>query len=363
MKPLWIVSLIIMLLMAVIPSALAQDHLANLDQQCLGTPNSNGCQAGLPTAYYQMLLDEMLLHPTPNVQPLPANQEQITRFAFRKLTNPAGTTIYDMPNGNPIGNIAPGFNFVTAHQIQDGWVEINPGQWVLESETAVTRPSEFAGVLLDKEGLDYPMAWVLVPSRPAPYPGAEEDETRDRIPRYTRVNIFATVNVDGWNWYLIAPDTWIIQTKVAIIKFTERPPGIKGRWVAVDLYEQVLVAYDENDLPIYATLISSGLPEWSTNEGVFQTWARLAIGSMSGAEGQTDFYSLEAVPWTLYFDNSISLHGAYWHDGFGYRRSHGCVNMSLTDSYWLYQWTLDGGYDLPYVYVYSTGVYDESYNR
>jgi hypothetical protein len=116
------------------------------------------------------------------------------------------------------------------------------------------------------------------------------------------------------------------------------------------------VAY-EGDTPVFATLIASGLPDWSTNEGTFQTWVRIVNGSMSGAEGQTDFYSLENVPWTLYFDGSISIHGTYWHDGFGYRHSHGCVNMSLTDSFWVFQWSAEGGYDKPYVHVWASGVY------
>jgi hypothetical protein len=127
--------------------------------------------------------------------------------------------------------------------------------------------------------------------------------------------------------------------------------------VAVDLYEQVLVAYEEDDRPAFATLISSGLPAWSTNEGTFQTWARLATGNMTGAVGQTDFYSLENVPWTLYFDDEIALHGAYWHDGFGYRRSHGCVNLSITDSHWLFTWTSAGGFDYPFVHIFSSGEY------
>lgn len=353
--------LIIALLLVGVPSfpTFAQDDTAsNTLTGCLATPNENGCRAGLPAARYQMRLDEMLLHPTPNVWPLPLNENEMKRYAFRKLTNPNGTTYFDAPNGNPIGTIAPGFNFVTVHGYQDGWVSINPGQWVLESDTVPARPSAFTGVLFTSEGLQYPMAWVLVPSYPSPYPGAEGDESRERITRYTRVNIFDTVTVDGWNWYLVGPDSWIIQTSVARIVFTERPPEVKGRWVAVDLYEQVLVAYEE-DKPVFATLISSGLPQWSTNEGTFQVWARISSGGMSGAEGQTDFYSLENVPWTLYFDGSISLHGTYWHDGFGYRHSHGCVNMTLTDSHWLYQWTLDGGYDLPWVHVFSSGQYVE----
>lgn len=328
----------------------------NMSAQCLSTPNEGGCQAGLPVTKYQMLLDEMLLRPEPNVRPLPINEAEISRFAFRRLVNPGGTVIYSGPNGQVTGTLAAGFNYVSVEGRDGDWIKINDGQWVLESDTAVARPSTFAGVLLDRESLEYPMAWVLVPSFPAPYPNANGDQSRPRIERYTRVNIFETVEVDGWRWYLIGPDTWIKQTQVAKIIFIDKPAEVKGRWVAVDLYEQVLVAY-EDETPVYATLISSGLPQWATNEGTFQTWARLRSGSMSGAEGQTDFYSLENVPWTLYFDHAISLHGTYWHDGFGYRHSHGCVNLTITDSNWVFNWTLDGGYEMPWVHVFSSGEY------
>jgi len=337
--------------------ALAQDEVATVTNACVATPNDDGCRAGLPAALYQVRLDEMMMSPEPNVRPLPPNTGELSRFSFRRLTNQGGTTIYDAPGGNAIAFLDAGFNFVTVHNRVDGWVEINPGQWVPESETAVTRPSNYAGVLLPQSGLKHTMAWVLVPSYPSSYPGAEGDTSRERLARYTRVSIFEAVEVDGWRWYLIGPDAWIKQTAVAKIQFTQRPEGVKGRWVGVDLYEQVLVAYDENDTPVFATLVSSGLAQWSTNEGTFRTWVRIRSGPMSGAEGQTDFYSLENVPWTLYFDRDISLHGAYWHDGFGYRRSHGCVNLSISDSYWLYHWTLDGGYDLPWVHVFSSGDY------
>lgn len=328
----------------------------NVQYTCLETPDTNGCQAGLPLSRYQVLLDKMFVHPEPDVSPVPINEDEINRFAFRRLINPGGTTVYNAPNGQPIGGVAAGFTYVTVQRRQDGWIEINPGEWVLETDTAVARPSRFAGVLFNSDTPEYTLAWVLIPGYPAPYPGAAGDESRPRLERYTRVSIFETVEVDGWRWYLIGPDSWIIQTSVAKVVLIEKPPQVKGRWAAVDLYEQVLVAYEDSK-PVYATLISSGLPQWATNEGTFQTWTRLRSGSMSGAEGQTDFYSLENVPWTLYFDGSISLHGTYWHDGFGYRHSHGCVNMSITDSHWFFQWTLDGGIDKPWVHVFSSGEY------
>jgi hypothetical protein len=321
---------------------------------CLSNPFGPGCAAGLPSIEYQLLLDEMLLHPQPDVRPLAPNRSEISRFAFRRIVGGAAT-FYDAPGGNPIGQIAEGFTFITATSTQGDWVQINAGQWMPASQLAVVRPSEFTGVFLDG-GLAYPMAWVLVPSHPSPYPGAAGDQARPKFARYTRVNIFATAVVDGWEWYLIGPEAWIRQTSVARVLFVAPPEQVKGRWFAVDLFEQVLVAYEERT-PVFATLISSGLEKWSTNEGLFTVWTRQVNGHMSGAEGRPEFYSLENVPWVMYFDRDISLHGTYWHDGFGYRRSRGCVNLSISDAHWVYTWSQDGGYDAPYVYVYSTGEY------
>lgn len=321
---------------------------------CLSAPNGPGCTAGLPTVEYQLLLDEMLLHPEPNVRPLAPNMDEIARFAFRKIVG-GSATIYDAPGGNAIGTIDDGFNYVTITGQQGDWLQINAGEWMPASQLAVVRPSEFTGVYLDGE-LDYPMAWMLVPSYPSPYPGAAGDQNQAIIPRYRRVNIFATTTVDGWEWYLVGPEQWVRQTSVARVLMTERPAEAKGRWFAIDLYEQVMVAYEEGT-PVFATLVSSGLEDWATNEGTFTVWTRQRNGHMSGAMGQPDFYSLENVPYVMYYDNAISLHGTYWHDGFGYRHSHGCVNLTITDAHWAFTWSQDGGYDTPYVHVYSTGEY------
>jgi hypothetical protein len=340
-----------------LPRLAAQEAAPARVVNCLATPDENGCQAGLPAAQYQLYLDEMALNPRPKIMPLPPNTEELKRFKFRQLTNEAGTVIYDAPGGNAIGNMAPGFHFVTVQSVAEGWVEINPGQWVVADDTLPYTPSSFAGFMFNPADWAHPVAWILKNEYPSAYAGGEADSTLPPLRRYTVVHLYATVRgADGWDWYLVGPRTWVRQTSVARVQLIPRPEGFKGRWAAVDLYEQVMVAYEE-DTPMFATLISSGLPEWSTNEGTFQTWARISLDAMSGAEGQTDFYNLEAVPWTLYFDNAISLHGAYWHDGFGYRRSHGCVNMSLSDSFWFYHWTAENGYDKPFVHVFSSGEY------
>ena len=85
----------------------------------------------------------------------------------------------------------------------------------------------------------------------------------------------------------------------------------------------------------------------------------LAPRDMSrGDISQPWFYHMEDVPYTFYFNGNQALHGAYWHDEFGTQQSHGCVNMSLTAAYWVYDFlseTLDVSDDdaiWPMVWVY-----------
>lgn len=319
---------------------------------CL-TPGTAGCMFGLPAFQYQLLLTEMVAHPTPDVRPLSVDRDEIKKFSLYRVAH-ENITFYDAPNGNPVGTLDAGFNYLAVRKREGDWYEINAGQWVPVSALTFTRPSAFSGVLIDKP-LSHTMAWVLTPFKPSSIPGQEPSEDAPTIARYTRLNMYATVKVGNWEWYLVGPGQWVEQRRVARVLQSPKPEGIKGRWVSVDLFEQVLVAYD-GDQMVFATLISSGLPKWPTNLGLFRIWARLRTDAMSGAMGQPDFYYLQSVPYVMYFDGAIALHGAYWHDGFGYRHSHGCVNMSISDSRWLFDWTNNFYSDLQ-VNVWSSGEY------
>lgn len=282
----------------------------------------------------------------PNMTEVPLDTSTLGTYSFWRV-GPGETPLFDAPNGNVVSSIAPGYNFVTATDVRSSsdFIQIEGGQWVRRSEAQYTTPSNFVGVEFE-DGLDYPFAWVLDMSRIAVsrYPGGPRDNEYGRfLERYERVNIYATAFDDeGWRWYMIGPNEWVKQTFVSKVQPIERPEGVEGRWVAVDLYEQTLIAY-ENDTPVYATLISSGLPPYDTNEGTFDIWAHLPVDPMSGAAGAPEAYALQSVPWVMYFDEAISLHGSYWHDYYGYRQSHGCVNMTVSDARWLYDWLFGVG--------------------
>ncbi len=302
---------------------------------CLSSENAPGCMFGLPAGDYQRLLGEMQANPTPDVADVPVDRKEVGSYTFWRVL--PGTEIFDAPNGNVIGKMDDGFSFVSIYKTQDGFGQLKNKTWVRMTSLKRTFASSFAGVLIDQP-LKYPMAWVIQASLPSHIPGGVRDQKAPAVNRYTRVYIYATVHIDQWDWYLVGPGTWLEQRKVARVIPAQNPGADK--WVAVNLYEQVLTAY-EGDRLIYATLISSGLPQWQTNTGTFKVWSKYATTPMSGAMGQPDFYSLPAVPYVMYFDNDISLHGTYWHDGFGFKHSHGCVNMTISDAHWAFNWIGD----------------------
>jgi hypothetical protein len=305
---------------------------------------------------------ELAAYPKPDVTQIYADKNLLYDRVYRRVNG--AIEYFDAPNGNVKGGLASGFNFVTVMNEQPGWAQITDDTWIrTDALSTDVANSTFAGIYLPEEALPYPVAWLLVHLQPAQYPGGEASDAYPLMLRYTLVSLYTTVIVDGWRWYQIGEDQWVKQTQVAKVLPVERFDEIDTeRWISIDLYEQVLIAYN-GDTPFFATLISSGLPQWSTNEGLFHVYIRYPRTVMTGADGQEDFYYLEEVPWTMYFDDDIAVHGAYWHDGFGYRRSHGCVNASITDANLLYNWASpefdftvpnDTG---PAVYVYSSDTY------
>ncbi len=337
-------SFVIFILVALTPTV-----LADCEAQAGCAENANGISAEQINAY-----------PAPAVQQLAANTPLLTDRLYQRVT--AAVDLYDAPNGTIVSTLDAGFNYFTTWSPENEWTRVGEDRWVRTEFLRPSVPSSFAGVLIDSE-LPYPMAWALVNVVPSRSPGAEPTDGDLAMLRFTKLNLYRSVIIEGWEWFQVGVDQWIEQRDLARVLPVERSAEIDTeRWVSVDLFEQVAIAY-EGSRPVFATLISSGLAEWPTNEGIFHVYVRYTRTIMSGAQGQEDFYYLEEVPWTMYFDNDIGLHGTYWHEGFGYRRSHGCVNLSITDAHWLYDWAsteidLTVNADLgAAVYVYSSGEY------
>jgi len=148
----------------------------------------------------------------------------------------------------------------------------------------------------------------------------------------------------GGGVYRVARDGTIVrETAMRIVEPITRPTQIPeaDRWIHVDLSEQTLVAY-EGDRAVFATLVSTGREGFATPTGTYRIQSKHVSTTMDDPDSPTEAYSIEDVPWTMYFEGSYALHAAFWHDGFGRVRSHGCVNLAPADARWLFEWTTPG---------------------
>lgn len=270
------------------------------------------------------------------------------------------TNVYSEPSmSSPVvRNVGDGFLFATVQTITENegrlWYQINYGEWMRQEDIILAPASEFTGMEIHAEP-ERPFGWMVVDYWYSLEPGAEPPPDAVKLPRYTFIEVYDAVEDDeGWLWYNIGGGRWMRQTYVSLIDTTPRPEevGEDEYWVEIDLYEQTFAAY-VGDAMVYAGLVSSGLNQWPTHEGLFQVWDRHTKTKMSGAEGKIDYYFIEDVPHTMFFDNDIALHGAFWHDRFGYKHSHGCVNMPPRDAEWVFYWSEGAPNDL-WVYVHTS---------
>jgi hypothetical protein len=312
------------------------------------------CPAYGPATTAARVASIRLPNPLPELAVLPMHAPEggVTPYTYAQVMqdyapvyNHPAEASYGLP---PKRRLGAGYIWVSlqGRTVYEGreYYQINNEEYVPVEALSIYRPSGFQGVALAAHP-ERPFAWILKGVQSHLTPGGDLNGAAPIYGRYELVQIFATEKLGDQVWYLIAPDQWINQIYVGKVEPAGVPPGVSAgaAWIDINLFEQTLAAY-VGDRMVYATLVSSGLPGWNTPPGLFQIWQKVKAGKMSGAEGRPDYYFLEDVPWTLYFNQDVALHGAYWHDGFGYRHSHGCVNLAPLDARWLFEWAPDAAW-------------------
>lgn len=293
------------------------------------------------------LNDPRVPDPLPELPVLPQERPSaVVPFTYARVIQddaPVFSTPSDSAQGLPFKRtLGAGYVWVSVEgrATFDGqdYYKINADEYVKAEALSLYQPSEFRGVALAAQP-ERPFAWILKAVQPTLTPGGELNPYAPVYQRYDLVQIFATEILGDQVWYLIGPHRWINQIYVGKVSPKARPSDVPSdaAWVEVDLFEQTMAAYVGDNM-IYATLVSSGLRGWDTPPGLFKVWLKVKQGKMSGGYNRPDYYFLEDVPWSMYFNRDIALHTAYWHDGFGYRRSHGCVNLPPLDAKWLFEW-------------------------
>jgi hypothetical protein len=256
---------------------------------------------------------------------------------------------------DPSRSLGTGFIYVSYTDRYDveGKVvyQIGPGEFIRGDHVSRISTPTYRGLLFS-ETPKHDFGWIMTTVNSYVHPGYDQPMTRSVYYRYQVVQIYDVVKAGDFEWYMVGPGEWIEQRQIAVVWLDiEKPVEIQGdRWISVNLYEQTIAAY-ENDELVFASLVSSGLRGWWTKPGIFQVYEKFKADGMQGAfeADRSDFYYLEDVPWVLYYDEDRALHGAYWHNNFGWQQSHGCVNLSPADANWLFDWAPEG----TWVYVWD----------
>jgi lipoprotein-anchoring transpeptidase ErfK/SrfK len=293
---------------------------------------------------------------TPEPEPPPSTERQgvVTAGALNVRARPG----YHADNP-PVGWLLRGARVVIYEEtVATGatWYRIGVNRWVHGGWIQLVNDEQAVGGAVTAAAMSLPVGWVVTSTisvRARPGISADNPEI-DVVMHNQALSILETATVGSEKWYRIGADRWVYGPSVGVAKLRARPSsiGVDERWVGVNLREQTVVAY-EGDKPVYAALVATGMSRTPTVQGIFRTWWRLRSRKMSGGSAATGgYYNLEEVPWTCYFYGGYALHGAYWHDAFGRPRSHGCVNLSLYDAWWIYQWSEPGGPKSPAVHVY-----------
>jgi hypothetical protein len=169
----------------------------------------------------------------------------------------------------------------------------------------------------------------------------------------------------GTGWYKVfdeLPPTghqWVLARDVRRVPRSEMAPirPFTGRKrIEVDLENQRLTCLEGTQI-VFITPVASGVGvaqledgtvvDLGTHAGDQHVLLKQVSRHMSNRPQKPDdppppveIFDLPGIPWNTFFDLSgTAIHGTYWHNDFGIRRSHGCLNVSCEAARWIYRWT------------------------
>jgi hypothetical protein len=322
----------------------------------------DGCLALGPSTYLTGLAKRGFTFPVKALPALAADPSRsLLPYQYLKVTRgsiPLYGSLDDAIAHNRSGFIEAGMKYLVIYERVDTdsgtFYSLPSGYWIDggEAEAACCIVSgRFQGM-----GFRHPprnaFGWILTTTPVYTAPGYASPQTGRELFRETLLQVYAVEQADNVKWVMIGIDEWIEDRVIARVTPNPVPPqGVPGeRWIEINLEEQVMLVYDQRQL-VYATMVSTGVEPFYTRPGLFQVYQKKDTETMRGSfeADRSDYYYLENVPWTMYFDEARALHAAYWHTLFGYPQSHGCVNLSPADARWLYEWAQDG----EWVYVWD----------
>lgn len=133
---------------------------------------------------------------------------------------------------------------------------------------------------------------------------------------------------------------------VSSLLFFVRPAHAQGiitdkKLITVDIGRQMVYAWEGGKM-IFSTKASTGMYYTPTVTGTFSIRTKLPLQDMKGNYPPYEPYFIKNVPNVMYFYQAYALHGAYWHNRFGTKYTHGCVNVPVAASQWFFNFASVG---------------------
>ena len=305
-------------------SILSADHFTDISSDYLKAMTIPAGQQG------RVLVDSV------NVYDVPSFEGKRINIYWRDRVLPL--------TGITIGKSIDSFNMVWYKVGDEGYVHSGDLQPVFTITNPVVRQIPPDGTLAE----------VTVP-----FTDAHWDPGRDELVAYrfyygTTYWVVDIVEDDQGNpWYGVRDDKWeyVFYTPAQHLRFisvdeltpisSTVPPNEKR--IEVYIPQQVMVAY-EYDQPVFMARVASGAVfsngDYSTPIGRHMTFHKRASRHMARGNLAANGNDLPGVPWNSYInEDGVAFHGTYWHNNFGHPRSHGCINLTIQASKWVYLWT------------------------
>jgi len=114
-------------------------------------------------------------------------------------------------------------------------------------------------------------------------------------------------------------------------------PALKT--IVVNVFYQTLSCY-EGSTEVYYCKVSTGIGDFSTPLGMQYVWRKMPSIHMSANTASDSGYDTPAVGWPTFINgDGVAIHAVFWHNDFGIRKSHGCINALPEDAMWIFRWT------------------------
>lgn len=124
------------------------------------------------------------------------------------------------------------------------------------------------------------------------------------------------------------PATWNTLVQAANNGTADPKPYV---YVSVSMHAPETLTLYQNGVPIFHTLVNTGIPQAPTSVGTYPVYLRYTSQTMRGTNPDGTTYDDAGIPWVSYFHGGEALHG-FIRSSYGFPQSLGCVEMPFVSA-------------------------------